>query len=98
MVDLTRPGLATFLVEHYWPGVTGAEFEAAALRVRAAAEAMAHEGRRVRYLHSTFVPGDESAYCVFEAESGAEVDEAYARAGVEFERLLPAVEMRGERR
>jgi hypothetical protein len=98
MAEPTPPGLSTFLVEHYWPGVTPDEFEEAAERVRAAAEAMESEGRKVRYLHSTFVPDDESAFCVFAAEARADVGEAYARAGVAFERLLPAVEMRGEQR
>ena len=36
-----EPRAGTFLVEHYWPGVTPAEFEAAARSVRASAETLA---------------------------------------------------------
>lgn len=92
IVEQHEQSASTFLVEHYWPGVTAAEFEAAARRVRTSAETLAQEGRHVRYLHSTFVPADEAAFCVLEAESEGLVEEAYARAGVRFERLLRAVE------
>jgi hypothetical protein len=83
---------STFLVEHYWPGVTAEAFGRAADRVRASAERLAGEGRRIRYLHSTLVPEDEAAFCVFEAESQQVVEEAYARAEVTFERIRAAVE------
>lgn len=82
----------TFLVEHYWPGVTESEFGAAAERVRSSADELAGEGKPVRYLHSTLVPEDEAAFCVLAAESRALVEEAYARAGVTFERVLDAVD------
>jgi hypothetical protein len=82
----------TFLVEHYWPGVTESRFTAAAESLRDAADAIAADGGAVRYLHSTLVPEDEAAYCVFEAASRSLVELAYARAGVPFERILDAVE------
>ena len=83
---------STFLVEHYWPGVTAEEFGAAAERVRTCAELLAVEGESIRYLHSTLVPEDEAAFCVFEATNRSLVEEAYRRAGVRFERLVAAVE------
>lgn len=82
----------TFLVEHYWPGVTEADFAAAADRVRASAAVLDAEGQSIRYLHSTLVPEDESAFCVLEAVDAALVEETYERAGVRFERLVEAVE------
>jgi Protein of unknown function (DUF4242) len=92
--DAAKPGWRTFLVEHYWPGVTEAEFAAAAERVRASAAELGREGMSVRYLHSTLVPDDESAFCVFEAESAAAVAEAYTRAGLAYERLRDALQIR----
>jgi Protein of unknown function (DUF4242) len=82
----------TFLVEHYWPGVTEIGFSAAAESLRHASEAIAAAGGRLLYLHSTLVPEDEAAFCVFDASSRSLVEEAYARAGVRFERILDAVE------
>jgi Protein of unknown function (DUF4242) len=86
--------VSTFLVEHYWPGVTPAGFGDAAERVRTSSARLAAEGEWIRFLHSTLVPEDESAFCVFEAGSRSVVEEAYRLAGVTFERMLDAVESR----
>jgi hypothetical protein len=82
----------TFLVEHYWPGVTAQEFGDAAGRVRTSSERLAARGERIRYLHSTLVPEDEAAFCVFEAASASLVEQAYRGASVRFERIVAAVE------
>jgi hypothetical protein len=87
------PAPRAFLVEHYWPGITPDGFEAAAERVRESADALASTGVHIRFLHSTLVPEDEAAFCVFDAESPAVVEEAYARAGVPYERVLDALEI-----
>jgi uncharacterized protein DUF4242 len=83
----------TFVVEHYWPGVTADAFRAAADRVRAATEEMTLAAAPIHFLHSTLVPGDENAFCVFSASSAALVEEAYRRAGVPFERIVDALEV-----
>jgi hypothetical protein len=88
-----RAGLATFLVEHYWPGLTPGLFEAACGRVRLSADEIAGEGTPLRFLHSTLVAEEETAFCVFEAESAAAVEEAYARAAVPFERVVNALQI-----
>jgi hypothetical protein len=82
----------TYLVEHYWPGVTAEQFAVAADRVQTSADQLAADGERIRYLHSTLVPEDEAAFCVFEAASESLVEEAYRRASVRFERIVAAVE------
>jgi hypothetical protein len=83
----------TYLVEHYWPGVTVDSFRAAAERVRASAATLAGTGAGIAFLHSTLVPEDEAAFCVFSASSPELVEEAYRRAGVRFERILDAHEV-----
>jgi hypothetical protein len=54
---------------------------------------IADEGFPIRFVHSTLVADEESAFCVFEAESAVAVEEAYARAGVPFERVLDALQI-----
>jgi hypothetical protein len=82
----------TFLVEQYWPGVTAEAFERAEADVRASTSELAGGGTSIRFLHSTLVPGDETAFCVFAASSAELVAEAYRRAGVRFDRIVDAVE------
>jgi uncharacterized protein DUF4242 len=89
----TDDGGRTFLVEHYWPGVTEDEFRSAAERVRSSAEELSAGHTEIAFLHSTLVPGDEAAFCVFKARSMEAVVEAYAHAGVTFERILDALEV-----
>jgi hypothetical protein len=50
------------------------------------------EGKQVRYLRATIVPGDESFLLALEAASEELVREAYARAGVRFDRSSTTLE------
>jgi hypothetical protein len=62
-------------------------------RVRMAVDDMAASGAAVQFLHSTFVPEDESGMCVFSSSARALVEEIYRRAGVNFERILNVLEI-----
>jgi len=93
MDDQSERRSMTVLVEHYWPGVTEEAFRMAAERVRSSASELAGAGESIRYLHSTLVPADESAFCVFEAASVELVERAYALAEVPFERVVVALEV-----
>jgi hypothetical protein len=84
---------ATYLVEHYWPGITPEAFRTSTDRVRATARAMARGGVPIRYLRSILVPADEAAFSVFAAGSTELIEQLYARAGVRFDRIIAAVEM-----
>lgn len=92
-VEIGLEGTHTFLVEHYWPGVSVRAFRAAADQVRAAAEEISLANAPIHFLHSTLVPEDENAFCVFSAASAALVEQAYRRAGVGFERIVDALEL-----
>jgi hypothetical protein len=86
----------TYLVEHYRPGLTVDGLKQWAARVREATDGLVREGKPVRYLRSTIVPADESLLCVLEAASEELVREAYARAGLAFERLSIVLSDGGE--
>jgi hypothetical protein len=83
--------MRSYIVETYVPRGRGAEV-ATARRAREAARALAAAGRQIRFLRSTFLPSDELCFLVFEAESKTVVSEAAARAAIEFERIIDAVE------
>jgi hypothetical protein len=77
----------TYLVEYYRPGFTAERLEEWAARVREATDELERDGQSVRYVRSIIVPADESLLCVVEAGGEEVLREAYARAGLAFERL-----------
>ena len=56
-----------FMVERHLPGITPEQLAAAATRAKSVTTEMTQQGKPVRYLRSTFVPGEERAFCLFEA-------------------------------
>jgi hypothetical protein len=80
-----------FLAELYLP-TTGPGAAEAAARARAAAEEFARGGHALRVLRVIFVPGDETCFVAYEAPSAEAVAEASRRAGLDFGRIVPAVE------
>ena len=72
--------MAKYMVERHLPGIKPEELAAAAARAKSTTAQMAAEGTPVRYLRSTFVPGEEKCYCLFEGPSEETVREANERA------------------
>lgn len=72
--------MPSFLVEVYTPQAR--ELAELAAHVRAAAEALAREGSRVRLVRSVFVPEDETCFHMFEGPSAEAVREAAERAAL----------------
>ncbi len=83
--------LRTYLVEHYDPGLDVADAQQSLSRLRLAIGEMEREGKAVRHLGTTIVPGDESVLCLLEAASEALVTEAHRRAGTTFQRISIAI-------
>ena len=83
-----------FLIELYVPRADRGGAEAAAERVRLAAEELTREGTPVRYLRSIFVPEDETCFFLCEAASIEAVRETARRADLRFERIVEAAASR----
>ncbi len=81
----------TYLVENYHPGLAAEELRQIVSHIRDAVAEMARAGKAIRYMRSAIVPADESFLCVIEAASEELAREAYARAGVHFDRISPAL-------
>src|SRR6188508_188627 len=81
----------TFLVEQYRPGAAVEGLLGTARDVRESAGELERQGKAVRFLRSTVVPGDEALLCLLEAASEELVREAYERAGIAFDRISPVV-------
>jgi hypothetical protein len=80
-----------YVVESY---AADASVEEARVRARRAAEL----GTGVRYLRTTYLPGDETVLHVFEAPSIDALDRAAAVAELQWERIVEAIEGPAEHR
>lgn len=78
--------MPTFLVESYAPGSHG--IEDAQARARRTAEL----SEDVRYVRTTFLPGDDTILHLFEAPSAEALFRAGRRAMLAFDRIVEAVE------
>ena len=86
-------GGMVYVVERYLPGLSRSDLLQGLSRLE--------RDREVRYLGSTIVLGDEACFCQFEGPSEAAVAEANRKAGLSFDRIVPAVNvlpMNGELR
>jgi hypothetical protein len=82
----------SYLVETYVPRSRPQDARTTARRARTVAETLARGGTPVRYVRTTFLPGDETCFHVFEAPSEDVVGEICRRAGIGSARIVPAVE------
>jgi hypothetical protein len=89
---------ARFVAERYWPGLTLERLEGGEVELRRAAAALSREGRAIRYLGTTFIAAEETAFAVFEASDPAWVEEVNRRAGQPFDRIVPVVDLRESER
>ena len=87
--------MASFLVELYVSRTDRTAFERGAENARRAAERLSRQGKPVNYLHSFFVPEDETCFHVYEAASAESVREAAEGAGLVFARISEAVSRGG---
>ncbi len=63
-----------FLVERYLPLVGLDDLAAVVASVARACDEQRNAGARLRYLHSTYIPDDETCFCAFEAASAHDVN------------------------
>jgi hypothetical protein len=84
--------MAHFLAETYVPRSRTDDSSRAARCARAAAEQLSREGTSVWYVRTTLLPEDETCFHVFEALSAVAVGEVGRRAGLNWARVVLAVE------
>jgi hypothetical protein len=85
--------MAKYLVERDLPGVTMEQLAAAQKTAIQMGKELTAEGRDVRYIRSTFVPGENKCMCLFEASTSDHVREANERGKIPFTRIVPVVDL-----
>jgi hypothetical protein len=88
--------MSKYMVERHLPGFTGDQLHAAAAAAKRTTVEMTQEGTPVRYLRSTFVPGEDKCFCLFEGPSAEAVKQANERAQLPFERIVEALHITSE--
>ena len=80
-----------YIVERYLAGVSSADIERLLRPLARVAAELRGEGVPVRYVDSVIVVEDESVLCRFDGPSEPAVRELNRRAGVAFDRIVPAI-------
>ncbi len=83
--------MPNYMVERTLPGYSVEQVAGAADRARKITAVMTGEGTPVRYLRSTFIPGEDKCYCLFDGPSPDIVQTANDRAGLPVDRIVEVV-------
>jgi len=81
------------MVERDLPGVKMEQLAAAQKRAIEVGKELTAQGKEVRYIRSTFVPGQNKCMCLFEAPNPENVREANERAQIPFTRIVEAMDL-----
>lgn len=87
-VVASMAAMPTFIAETFVPQNRASEVEAATERL----SRLDSHGPTVRYVRSTFVPGDEVCFHIFEADTAGDVVRVAAGLGIRLDRVAEARE------
>ncbi len=85
--------MTTYMVDRNLPGVTMDQLAAAQKAAIETSQKFTNEGKPVRYIRSTFVPGEAHCMCLFEAPNAALVREVNEAAKIPFTRIVEAADL-----
>ena len=85
--------MPVYMVERDLPGVKMEQLAAAQRRAIEVGKELTAEGKEVRNIRSTFVPGQNKCMCLFEAPNPENVREANERAQIPFTRIVEAMDL-----
>ncbi|WP_050931946.1 DUF4242 domain-containing protein [Aestuariivita boseongensis] len=85
--------MSVFMVERDLSGITMEELAAAQQRAIEFSDGFNQDGRSVRYIRTTFVPGEDRSMCLFEAENADDVKEVNKAAQIPYVRVVEALDL-----
>ena len=85
--------MPVYMVERDLPGVNMEQLAAAQKLAIEVGKELTAQGKEVRYIRSTFVPGQNKCMCLFEAPNPENVREANERAQIPFTRIVEAMDL-----
>ena len=85
--------MQVYLVERSLKGIPMEELAAAQQRAIGTAATMRGEGKPIDYVRTTFVPESGSCLCLFSAGDEQCVRTLNERAGIPFDKVVPALDL-----
>ena len=85
--------MAVYMVDRDLPGITMEQLGAAQQAAIETSKRFTDEGKSVRYIRSTWVPGDSICMCLFEAPNAELVEEVNKAANIPFTRVIEALDL-----
>ena len=85
--------MSVYMVERELPGVTMDQLAAAQRAAIETGQRFTSEGKNVRYIRTTFVPGDARCMCLFEADNADLVREVNDAAQIPYTRVTEAMDL-----
>ena len=85
--------MAVYMVERELQGITSEGLAGAQKAAIAGAQKSTADGTPVRYIRSTFVPGEARCMCLFEANTPDAVRDVNESAGLPFTRIVEAMDL-----
>jgi len=85
--------MPVYMVDRDLPGVTLEALGQAQSKAIETAEQYQRQGRDVRYIRSTFVPGEAHCMCLFEAPAAQDVADLNDEAGIPYTRVTEALDL-----
>ena len=85
--------MAVYMVERELPGISNEGLAGAQRAAIASAQKSTSDGTPVRYIRSTFVPGEARCMCLFEAKTPDAVRDVNESAGLPFTRIIEAMDL-----
>ena len=85
--------MPVYMVERELPGITMDQLAAAQKAAIETGDRMTSEGRNVKYIRTAYVPGEERAMCMFQADNADLVKEANETAQIPFTRIVEAMDL-----
>ena len=85
--------MTVYMVERDLTGVTMEQLGAAQKAAIETSQRFTSEGKAVRYIRSTFIPGDARCMCLFESSSQELVKDVNETAGIPFTGIVEALDL-----
>lgn len=85
--------MPVYMVERDLPGIEMDQLAAAQKAAIATSEKFTEDGKPVRYIRTTFVPGEAHCMCLFEAANPELVKEVNDTAKIPYTRVIEALDL-----